>query len=268
MGAALQKQPLGLTLESRLRHVPPPAPRPSPRGCLRRGTALGPVDPPLSRVPGAHLLLCLLRPWWRVSGSAGRCLGSLSSPSWCIIYLKCTHLVGLLTNFACVYMCVTSTKVTTRNVPGPASGPRTPALHPYPGRQADLTPAWTRGGPPPAGSPWSGRCPGTSACLCVGVCELSRPGGERPGSITDLRLRPVAALAQGHQPCARGGVGQGRGPCACVLGDAGLLSTPHGVHILISVLQGVQGGPFLLPLLTSLLEGVGVNKVNRCTNFK
>lgn len=105
-------------------------------------------------------------------------------------------------------------------------------------------------------------------CACVGVCELSCPGGERPGSITDLRLRPVAALAQGHQPCARGAVSRGRGLCACVLGDAGLLSMPHGVHILIPVLQGVQGGLFLPPLFTSLLEGVGVNKVNRWTNFK
>lgn len=131
VGAGLERQPLGLTLESRLRHVPPRAPQPSPRGCLWRGTALGPVDPALPRVPGALLLLRLLRPWWRVSRSAGRCLGSLSSPSWCIIYLKRTHLEGLLTNFACVYTCVTSIKVTTRNVPGPASGPRTAALHPY-----------------------------------------------------------------------------------------------------------------------------------------
>lgn len=54
----------------------------------------------------------------------------------------------------------------------------------------------------------------------------------------------------------------------CALGDAGLLFMPHGVSILIPILQDVQGGPFLLPLLTSLLEGVGVKKVNGCTDFK
>lgn len=137
--------------------------------------------------------------------------------------------------------------------------------------------SWTSGQPNPsldARWPASRRLPlewSVPGDVCVPVCWCVRalsPSGERPGSITDLRAHPVAALAQGHQPCARGAVGQGRGPCACVLGHAGLLSTPHGVHILIPVLQDVQGGPFLPPLLTSLLEGVGVNKVNRCTNFK
>ena len=66
-------------------------------------------------------------------GSAGAAWAMPSSPSWCVLYLKCTRLEGLLTNCACVYTCVTSVQVTTRNVPGLASGPRTPALHPYPG---------------------------------------------------------------------------------------------------------------------------------------
>lgn len=89
----------------------------------------GPSGPPTC--PGS------LRPFSSAHGPAGGCAGSRGAVSWAVCHLLsgCNllkmHLSeGLLTNFACVYTSVTSMQVTTRNVPGLASGPRTPPSTP------------------------------------------------------------------------------------------------------------------------------------------
>lgn len=70
------------------------------------------------------------------------------------------------------------------------------------------------------------------------------PRWERPGSITDLRLRPCgrAGPEPPALPSTHGAIGRAAKVSVrvCALGDAGLLFMPHGVSILIPILQDVQ----------------------------
>ena len=99
VGAGLEGQALGTSLGAPAQGCPTPGSQPLHPGAVWGGGLLWIQWTPCARGPWP-LLLRLPGHRWRVCGSRGAARAALSSPNWGTIYLKCTNLECLLTNFA------------------------------------------------------------------------------------------------------------------------------------------------------------------------